>query len=254
MRRIFTVALVFGAMMLFAASNCVAQSVFEKHKADFDYDKSQPLNPEVKVLEERENYVKYHVFYNSANGERVPAFLYVPKNIKKYAEGLSEEYRKGYDRRAIEQNGPPWPVIFFMHWLQSDKSLADGFAPKWALYGYAVLAIDGIHKGEREKPGRNILEFNPNDTRQNIVQQVIDSRRGLDYLASRPDIDMKRCAYFGISMGSLTGAVATAVDDRFKVVVLADGAGDLATVFNKAELPEFKETVNKIQDLGYTLD
>jgi len=236
------------------AAVCAEASIFDDHRKDFDYDKSMPLNPEIKLIQESDYYTKYHVVYDSVNGEKVPAFLFVPKNVRKYKESLDPETLKGYEKRVIELDGPPWPAIFFMHWLQSDKSLADNFAGKWATYGYAVLAIDGVFKGEREKPGRSILETNIDDSRKNITQQVIDGRRGVDFLETRPDIDIKRLGYFGISMGSLTGAITTAVDDRFKVVVLADGAGDFSTVFSKADLPEFQKIIEEIKAKGYTLE
>lgn len=243
------------AIALFAASAAApAQSVFDQHRSRFDYDKSQPLDAKIDKIEEREYYTKYHVLYDSANGERVPAFLYIPKNVRKYSESLAPDSRAGYDKRVIELDGPRWPVIFLMHWLQSDKSLADMFAPDWAKYGYAVLAIDGIHKGERLKPGRSILETEIKDTLWNLTQQVIDSRRGIDFLGTRDDIDLNRLGYFGISMGSMTGAIATAVDDRFKVVVLADGAGDFSVVFRKTEIPEVQEIVRQIEAKGYTLE
>lgn len=239
-----------------AAAPPAAGDMFEQNKYLFDYDASQPLNPEVRLEKETKYYIKYHVTYSSANVERVTAFLYVPKpTIKDYEASMAKEDKETFDKRVNTLDGPPWPAIFLMHWLQSDKSLADAFAPQLVLYGYAVFAIDGVFKGERSKPGRAILEYNINDTVQNIRQQVIDTRRGADYLATRTDIvDMNRLGYFGISMGSLTGAPATAVDTRFKAVVLADGAADFSTVFKKSELPEFKEIVQKIKDSGYTIE
>ncbi|HOO57358.1 MAG TPA: prolyl oligopeptidase family serine peptidase [bacterium] len=246
--------LLFAIILIAACASASEESIFEKHKKDFEYDKSMPLNAEVEVLEERETYTKYHVFYDSTNGERVPAYLYVPKNLRKYHASLDPELQEAYAKRINELDGPPWPAIFFMHWLQSDKTLADSFAPDWTKYGYAVLAIDGIHKGERKTPGRNILETEIRNTLWNIRQQVVDCMRGVDYLETRDDIDTNRLGYFGISMGSLTGAITTAVDRRYKAVVLADGAGDFSVVFSKADLPEVKEIVDEIKEKGYTLE
>ena len=254
MKSIMKTTFVAALAAIVSASGAFAQSIFEAHRADFDYDRSLPLNAESSLIESRQHYDKHKVYFDSANGERVPAFLFVPKNIRGYIDTLDDELKAGFNKRVIELDGPPWPVVFFMHWLQSDKSLADSFAPDWTKYGYAVLAIDGIHKGERAKPGRHILEPNVKDTRWNITQQVIDCRRGVDYLESRDDIDISRLGYFGISMGAMTGAITTAVDERFKVVVLADGAGDFSVVFNKSELPEVNDVVKQIQEAGYTLE
>jgi uncharacterized protein len=252
--RKFAAVIAVAITLCAASAAALAQTIFDTERARFDYDKSQPLNAVVVKVEEREYYTKYHVFYDSTNGERVPAFLYIPRNVRKYSESLQADSRSGYDKRVIELDGPRWPVIFFMHWLQSDKSLADMFAPDWAKYGYAVLAIDGIWKGERAKSGRSILETEIKDTLWNLTQQVIDCRRGVDFLETRDDLDLDRLGYFGISMGSMTGAITTAVDPRFKVVVLADGAGDFSVVFKQAELPQVQDIVKEIQAKGYTLD
>jgi uncharacterized protein len=254
MKKLFATAVVCLALSAALAAPARAQSVFDQSRSRFDYDKSQPLNAKVELVEQREYYTKYHVYYDSTNGERVPAFLFVPRNVHKYSDSLDPATRGGYDKRVIELDGPRWPVIFFMHWLQSDKSLADIFAPDWAKYGYAVLAIDGIWKGERSKPGRSILETEIKDTLWNLTQQVIDCRRGVDFLETRDDIDISRLGYFGISMGAMTGAITTAVDERFKVVVLADGAGDFSVVFKQASLPEVQGIVKEIEAKGYSLD
>jgi cephalosporin-C deacetylase-like acetyl esterase len=239
-----------------AAQQDAAPQVPKEYLTQFDYDASQALDSQVTQVSETKYYIKYHVSYATVNNERVTAFMYVPKStIKDYANSLQGDDKMRFDKRVNTLDGPPWPAIFLMHWLQSDKSLADAFAPTLVQYGYVVFAIDGVFKGERAKPGRAILEYDPHATVANIRQQVIDTRRGADYLASRPDVvDINRLGYFGISMGSLTGVPATAVDTRFKAVVLADGAAGLNTIFKKAQLPEFKEIVKKIEEQGYTLD
>jgi len=264
LRKVFTAAVTAVAIGLCAQAAAAADAplaakklpAFDETKKLFEYDSSQPLNPAFKVEKETKYYTKYHVSYASANNQRVTAFFYVPKaSIKDYFASLQGDDKARFEKRINTLDGPPWPTIFLMHWLQSDKSLADAFAPQLCLYGYAVFAIDGVWKGERAAPGRNILEYDPKKTVANITQQVIDTRRGVDYLSTRPDIvDMSRLGYFGISMGSLTGAPATAVEPRFKAIVLADGAADLATIFKKSDLPEFKEEIRKIQETGYTLE
>src|SRR5205085_12002784 len=55
------------------------------------------------------------------------------------------------------------------------------------------------------------------------IRNVVDIRRGIDFLAGRPEIDSKRLGYVGFSFGADTGAILAAVDHRFKAVVLASG-------------------------------
>ena len=246
-----------GATVAYSAPSGNDADIFAANKAALDYDPAMPLNAEEEFVKETAYYTQYLVHYDSVNGERVSAFLYVPKAeaIKDYAKNPGAVSVETHLKKVNTLEGPPWPAMFFMHWLQSDKTLADAFAPQFVLFGYVVFAIDGVFKGEREQPGRNILEFNPVDTVANIRQQVIDTRRGVDYMATRPDIiDMDRLGYFGISMGAITGTLATAVDDRFRAVVLADGAADLSLVYTKSDLPDIQEAMEKIEAEGYTIE
>lgn len=56
-----------------------------------------------------------------------------------------------------------------------------------------------------------------------IAQQVIDLRRGVDLLLSRPDVDPKRVAYVGHSWDAGTGAILDAVDKRVAAFVFMGG-------------------------------
>jgi hypothetical protein len=50
-----------------------------------------------------------------------------------------------------------------------------------------------------------------------------DMSRSIDYLETRPDIDMRRLAYCGFSLGAFWGPILTHVDGRFKASVLLIG-------------------------------
>ena len=82
-----------------------------------------------------------------------------------------------------------------------------------------------VYKGtfERGNDALVALEFGDWSSRQYtelFVQQVKDFRRSLDYLETRPDIDSKKLAYLGYSLGGTLGAIIPAVEERLKVSVL----------------------------------
>ena len=57
-----------------------------------------------------------------------------------------------------------------------------------------------------------------------MVQLVKDFSRSIDYLETRPEIDSKRIAYYGMSWGGFMAAIIPAVEDRIQAsVVLAGG-------------------------------
>ena len=57
-----------------------------------------------------------------------------------------------------------------------------------------------------------------------VVSRVTDLRRGLDYLETRPDIDMTRVAALAPSAGSMLGMVLGALETRYRAFVFI-GAG-----------------------------
>ena len=64
-----------------------------------------------------------------------------------------------------------------------------------------------------------------------LRQAVLDARRGLDYLAQRPDIDPQRLGVSGISLGGVLSGVVAGVDSRVKVVLTLVGGADFARGF-----------------------
>jgi hypothetical protein len=59
-----------------------------------------------------------------------------------------------------------------------------------------------------------------------LRQAVLDTRRGLDYLQKRPDIDSSRMGVAGISLGGILSGVVAGVDPRIKVVLTLVGGAD----------------------------
>jgi hypothetical protein len=53
----------------------------------------------------------------------------------------------------------------------------------------------------------------------------MDLVRSIDYLQTRSDIDARKLAYYGVSMGAAQGARLIAVEPRFRTAVLCTGGG-----------------------------
>jgi len=56
-----------------------------------------------------------------------------------------------------------------------------------------------------------------------LVQQILDMRRGVDLLAARKDVDAKRIAYVGHSYNAMVGGFLAGLERRFKAFVLMAG-------------------------------
>ena len=61
----------------------------------------------------------------------------------------------------------------------------------------------------------------PNARRDMQVQQAKDFFRAVDYLETRPDIDMTRLGYYSLSMGAYFGPIPVSLEPRIKVAVFA---------------------------------
>ena len=64
---------------------------------------------------------------------------------------------------------------------------------------------------------------------------IVARRRVIDWLDARPEVDPRRIAAFGISMGGICTAVLAPVEPRVHSAVLALTGGDLASVVMKSD-------------------
>jgi dienelactone hydrolase/predicted Ser/Thr protein kinase len=62
-----------------------------------------------------------------------------------------------------------------------------------------------------------------NQELERAIHWSMDLGRTLDYLQTRPDIDIQKLGFYGVSLGATEGVRLTAVDSRFKVAVLSSG-------------------------------
>ena len=169
----------------------------------FDYDKNAPLELQTLSAKTRGKAIVYDITYASPKGGGVPAYLVVP------AEG----------------NGP-FAAVIWGHWywrnseMRNRKQFLDE-AVALAQAGVVSLLTDG----PVARPG-----YVPDNTPLNekkatdMVQQVIDFRRGVDLLLARKDVDPNRLAYVGHSYNATVGAILSGVDRRFKAFVLMAGS------------------------------
>ncbi len=173
-------------------------------------DRARPISAKLRKEEERDGYILETLDLDLNGLEPVPAYLARPK-------GLSG----------------PAPAVVFNHshggGYQIGKSeLVDGrsylqpmpYARALTEQGYVVLSIDAWIFGERS----HTLEM---DMFKAMLWQgrvlwgmmVYDSLRAVDYLASRSEVDPRRLATLGISMGSTMAWWLAALDERIKVTV-----------------------------------
>jgi cephalosporin-C deacetylase-like acetyl esterase len=176
--------------------------------------------------------------YASANGQRIPALLFAPISAT---------------------SAKPAPCLLLLHGLNRNKESMSEAARDAATLGYASLAIDLYNQGERS-PAPSSAQQTSTDLLQELTiglqQSVIDVRRGIDYLETRPNIDSKRIGLVGISFGGIVGILAASVDTRIKDSVVVSSGGDWVVILKS--LAARGSTINGqpiqgLQDVNWSL-
>ncbi len=186
----------------------------------FDYDRNAPLDIQEKSVENRGGVAIHDISYASPKGGRVPSYLVVPKG-----------------------NGP-FAAVIWGHWYWANSEMRNrreflDEAVALAQSGVVSLLTDG----PIARPGH--VENRALDDRQKteLLQQILDMRRGADLLLARRDVHPKRLAFVGHSYNAAVGAFLSGIDKRFNsFVLMAGGLSD--EIDYKAE--EYRRYRNKI--------
>jgi len=152
------------------------------------------------------------VSYATSYGLRVPAIVYHPAGA------------------TISLH----PALIVVNGHGGDKSswYAYWAAILYARAGAVVLTYDPIGEYERNSERRSNTSQHdelipPDDMGRRMAGfMVTDIMQAAAYLAQRPDVDPKRIAVLGYSMGSFISSIACAIDTQVHACVLV-GGGDL---------------------------
>lgn len=172
-----------------------------------------PLNAKVTGTIPEDGFKIERVIYDSLRNYRVTANLYLPTASK----------------------GPFPAVIIHEGHGPFGKAGAFSMAANLARNGIAVLAYDPLGSGERLEamnPATGKSWAGPDEHSQAEIPisligdhvsryMVWDAMRGIDYLATRPEIDSSAIGSFGCSGGGTMSAYLTALDPRVKAGVTA---------------------------------
>ena len=197
----------------------------------YEYDRSEPLNPVVSKSWESEGYVAYKLYYRSVGGQTVPVVLTIP-----------------------ERGEPPYPCIVFLHGYGGRKEDGLQLANVFSAHGYAVFSIDAPFHGERSEPGKVLYSPDPEELKANVVQTVLDLRRGVDFLETRDDVDSRRIGYGGGSMGGIIGALFVSVEPRIRAAVIVVGGGNLPLMIKESRHYSTPPIRARLERLGITYE
>lgn len=210
----FLVGILFSTHLLKAQESnipnlsTIEPQAFEVMCQFYDYDKAIPLELRVVDTMDTKDYVREKIMFR---GHRSQAHGYI----------------------AIPKRGTaPYPVVILIHgvtsskesWWEENSTMAQ-LTQQLLTSGYAVMTLDAEYHGERaiNNAFKSPLDIINNEWftryRDMIIESVIDYRRGIDYLATRTDIDTSKMGMVGYSMGGMMTFFLSAIDERIDVSV-----------------------------------
>ena len=198
------------------------------------------LEAQVEGTEDLGDVVRERVTYLVEAGDRVPAYVFVPKNASGRRSGIFAHHQHAgqFHLGKSEVAG-----------LAGNPEQA--YALELARRGHVVLAPDAICFEERgaydgrletpevgSQPGpaagaqRERFEFTKRILHGSCLQtkMVWDMQRGLDYLAARPEVDAARLGCIGHSLGGQQTLFLAALDQRVRAAVSSCGFASMETV------------------------
>ncbi len=184
-----------------------------------DWPKPGPLNVQVRETVKKDGYTLISVFYEAEPGDNVPANLLIPDSATAAnpAPGIA----------IWHQHNGNWPLG------KTEPSGLGGAAMHHtgvalAKAGYVVVCPDALCFGERMDPTKKLVGGNYErfEFLRYVVagkclawKHILDMKRAIDFLVSRPEVQADKLGCYGHSMGSTHTWMVGPWEPRLKCLV-----------------------------------
>ncbi len=169
--------------------------------------------------EQKDGYKLYSYSYEVEPGDRVPAYLLIPDGVsaKKPAPAVAvwHQHNGAWHLGKVEPAG-----------LAGSPMHHTGVA--LAKLGYVTICPDALTFGERQDPTGKLKggNFERYEFLRYVVagkcmawKNILDMRRAIDFLVSRPEVNADRIGCYGHSMGSTHTWLVGPFEPRIKCLV-----------------------------------
>ena len=152
------------------------------------------------------------------------------------------------------KNATKRPGVLILDILDGALVVARGEALWLAQHDIPSLIVQMPYYGPRRPPGskERMLTADVPKSIANIEQAVLDGRRALAWLETRPEVDPQKLAVLGTSLGSFVGGVIAGVEPKVKSACLLLGGGGLIDSFS--EHPKAGPVLGMMALVGITPD
>lgn len=168
------------------------------------YDPELPLAESVMDTAESPAGTSQLIAITGLEGERIPLRVMIPANTE-----------------------APYPCVVFLYGIGQDTRFFDKIAGLFAERGVMLVMPEQYNRGVR-KERRGIRGAWA--LRERSSRIVPETRRAVDYLLQRGDVDAERLSLLGASYGGIMGCAVMNHEPRFRSAVIALAGGNLPEI------------------------
>jgi len=214
----------------FAHFKPASDEVFQAYRALYDYPKLPLKAKSSGIVQETPDWRVEKVEFDTAyRGERIPAYLFLPKNVQPpYQTVLFFPSARTIGVVSSEDGKALADLKFFDYIVQSGRAVM-----------YPIYQDTYERRLSYSLPGGN-------QPLQLSSDWYKDAARSLDYLSTRKDIDSGKFSYLGVSRGSASGVIlSTLLQDRLRTAIFLDGGYFLDPAPTGADQADFAPRLRK---------
>lgn len=175
--------------------------------------------PQVVTTIKREHYTIEKIAYDNGAGAMVYGYVLIPDGLQRPAPAVLYHHYHG-GKFELGKNE-----------MFEDRVIVPPLGPSLVREGYVVLAIDAYCFGERQNQGPAGDAELGRETEWALFKKLLwegrtlwgmivrDDLLALNYLCTRPEIDPKRIAATGMSLGASRTTWLSALDERIAVTI-----------------------------------
>jgi serine/threonine protein kinase/formylglycine-generating enzyme required for sulfatase activity/dienelactone hydrolase len=202
----------------FNSEALASNEVFEVYKRSYSYDRTAFAARVESIDSSSPHWTRERITLNAAYGnQRFPVYLFVPKNVK-----------------------PPYQTVVF---FPGANAISAASFEQRSTEEFDFLIMSGravafpVYDATFERRTDRVISY-PDETpsyRDWVIRTAKDFFRAVEYLATRPDVDVNLLAYYGYSWGARMGPILLALEPRVKTGILIVGGLTLARPFPEVD-------------------